>query len=117
AMLGRNNAAVKAIPALRRTGYIEAMKPESGAEKVAAVIVAAGRGIRAGTGLPKQYRPLGGQPVIRRSLRALATHPALALVQPVIHSDDRKLFEEAAAGLPLLSPVSGGNTRQESVLA
>jgi 2-C-methyl-D-erythritol 4-phosphate cytidylyltransferase/2-C-methyl-D-erythritol 2,4-cyclodiphosphate synthase len=93
------------------------MKRESGAERVAAVIVAAGRGTRAGTGLPKQYRLFDGQPVIRRSLRAFASHPALALVQPVIHADDRRLYEEAAAGFPLLAAVNGGATRQESVLA
>lgn len=112
---------MNAIPAPARTGYIEPMnrdtKPESGAEQVAAVIVAAGRGMRAGAGLPKQYRPLGGQSVVRRSLQAFAAHPAVDRVQPVIHAQDRDLYTAAVAGMPLLPPVGGGETRQASVLA
>jgi 2-C-methyl-D-erythritol 4-phosphate cytidylyltransferase/2-C-methyl-D-erythritol 2,4-cyclodiphosphate synthase len=93
------------------------MKPESAADKVAAIIVAAGRGTRAGNGLPKQYRVVGGQPVVRRTLRAFATHGSLSTVQPVIHRDDRALYDAAAAGLSLLPPVDGGASRQQSVLA
>jgi 2-C-methyl-D-erythritol 4-phosphate cytidylyltransferase/2-C-methyl-D-erythritol 2,4-cyclodiphosphate synthase len=88
---------------------------------VAAVVVAAGRGIRAaGEGsrpLPKQYRPLAGEPVIRASLRTFTAHPGIAVVQPVIHPDDLALFETAAAGLDVLRPVFGGATRQASVRA
>jgi len=84
---------------------------------VAAVVVAAGRGVRAGGGGPKQYRQIGGEPVIRASLRALLGHPSIALVQPVIHPDDRALFDAASAGLAVLEPVPGGATRQASVHA
>ena len=84
---------------------------------VAAVVVAAGRGVRAGGNGPKQYREIGGEPVIRASLKALAGHPGIAMVQPVIHSDDRALFGAAAAGLGLLEPALGGATRQASVRA
>src|SRR5579871_4806958 len=84
---------------------------------IGAVLVAAGRGLRAGGGGPKQYRQIGGEPVIRLSLRALATHPAIALVQPVIHPEDSALFRAATAGLDLLEPVPGGATRQASVRA
>jgi 2-C-methyl-D-erythritol 4-phosphate cytidylyltransferase/2-C-methyl-D-erythritol 2,4-cyclodiphosphate synthase len=84
---------------------------------VAAVVVAAGRGVRAGGGGPKQYRQIGGEPVIRASLRALLGHPGIALVQPVIHPNDRVLFDAASAGLAVLEPVSGGATRQASVHA
>jgi 2-C-methyl-D-erythritol 4-phosphate cytidylyltransferase/2-C-methyl-D-erythritol 2,4-cyclodiphosphate synthase len=80
----------------------------------AALVVAAGRGSRAGDGLPKQYRPLRGMPVLRHSLRALAAHPAVGTIVAAIHPDDRRLFEEAAAGLPV-TQVIGGETRQESV--
>jgi 2-C-methyl-D-erythritol 4-phosphate cytidylyltransferase/2-C-methyl-D-erythritol 2,4-cyclodiphosphate synthase len=85
--------------------------------EIAAVIVAAGRGLRAGGGLPKQYRSIAGVPVIRPSLAMLAGHPEITLVQPVIHPDDDELYGAAAAGLDLLSPVAGGTTRQASVLA
>src|SRR5262245_27723631 len=84
---------------------------------VAAIVVAAGRGLRAGGGKPKQYRVLASQPVIRPSLATLANHAEIALVQPVIHPDDVDRFEDAAAGLRLLPPVFGGATRQASVRA
>ena len=56
---------------------------------VAAVIVAAGRGLRAGGNLPKQYRELAGEPVIRSSLSLFAWHGQIGAVQAVIHPDDR----------------------------
>lgn len=84
--------------------------------KVAALIVAAGRGTRAGPGGPKQYRLLGGVPVLRRTLAAFANHPDIDNVLTVIHPDDREAYEAASAGLPkLLPPCMGGDTRQASV--
>jgi 2-C-methyl-D-erythritol 4-phosphate cytidylyltransferase / 2-C-methyl-D-erythritol 2,4-cyclodiphosphate synthase len=86
--------------------------------KVAAVIVAAGRGYRAGGDLPKQYRALAGEPVIRPTLAVFLGHPQIAAVQPVIHPDDAAIFRAATAGLErLLPPVAGGATRQASVRA
>jgi 2-C-methyl-D-erythritol 4-phosphate cytidylyltransferase / 2-C-methyl-D-erythritol 2,4-cyclodiphosphate synthase len=86
---------------------------------VAAVVVAAGRGLRAGGDgqFPKQYRAIAGEPVVRASLKTLAQHADIALVQPVIHPDDAALFRAASAGLHLLEPVFGGATRQASVRA
>ena len=86
--------------------------------KVAAVIVAAGRGYRAGGDMPKQYRELAGEPVIRPTLEAFLKHPQIGAVQPVIHPDDEAIFRTATAGLErLLPPVPGGATRQASVRA
>lgn len=82
---------------------------------VAAVVVAGGRGIRAGGGLPKQYRAIGGVPAIRKSLMAFSAHPDIATVQPVIHPDDLRLFCDAAKNLALREPVPGGASRQASV--
>ena len=84
---------------------------------VAAIVVAGGRGLRAGGELPKQYRSIGGVPVLRRSLLAFTSHPDIDLVQPVIHPNDERLFHDAAEGLPVKSPVHGGATRQASVHA
>src|ERR1044071_5559860 len=84
---------------------------------VAAVVVAAGRGVRAGGNLPKQYRALAGEPVVRSSLSLFAWHGQVGTVQTVIHPDDRAHYEAAAAGLRLLPPVSGGASRQASVRA
>lgn len=83
--------------------------------KIAALIVAAGRGSRFGGGIPKQYRPLAGQPVLRHSLAVFAAHPAVRAVRVVIHPDDRALYDDAAAGLHLMDPVAGGAERQDSV--
>jgi 2-C-methyl-D-erythritol 4-phosphate cytidylyltransferase/2-C-methyl-D-erythritol 2,4-cyclodiphosphate synthase len=85
--------------------------------KVAAVVVAAGRGVRAGGSLPKQYRPLLGEPVIKAVLGAFSRHPGIAVVQPVIHPQDRDLYEGATKGLALLDAVSGAPSRQGSVRA
>jgi 2-C-methyl-D-erythritol 4-phosphate cytidylyltransferase / 2-C-methyl-D-erythritol 2,4-cyclodiphosphate synthase len=86
--------------------------------KVAAVVVAAGRGYRAGGDMPKQYRAIAGEPVIRPTLTAFLRHPQVDAVQPVIHPDDADAFRIATAGLDnLLPPVPGGATRQASVRA
>jgi len=84
---------------------------------VAAIVVAAGRGLRAGGDVPKQYRDVASQPMIRPSLAVLAEHRGISVVQPVIHPDDALLFAAASAGLDLLAPVFGGATRQASVRA
>jgi 2-C-methyl-D-erythritol 4-phosphate cytidylyltransferase/2-C-methyl-D-erythritol 2,4-cyclodiphosphate synthase len=84
---------------------------------VAAVVVAAGRGLRAGGGLPKQYRRILNEAVIRPSLATFAGHSGIAAVQPVIHAEDAALFSAAVAGLELLPPVNGAATRQGSVRA
>lgn len=83
----------------------------------AAIVVAAGRGERMGAGPPKQYRPLAGEPVLRRTLRALLAHPAVARVQVVIDPDHRGLYEAVAEDLGLPEPVAGGASRRESVAA
>lgn len=90
---------------------------------VAVLIVAAGRGQRAGAGLPKQYRDCHGMTVLQRSLLPFLAHPAIATVTVVIHPDDRSLYDDTVTALDpasrarLSAPVAGGDTRQESVLA
>jgi 2-C-methyl-D-erythritol 4-phosphate cytidylyltransferase/2-C-methyl-D-erythritol 2,4-cyclodiphosphate synthase len=80
-----------------------------------ALIVAAGRGERAGGGVPKQFRPLAGKPVLRWAIEAFLGHPKIDAVQTVIHDLDRSLYQAATVGLTLGSPVTGGATRAESV--
>ena len=80
-----------------------------------ALIVAAGRGTRLEGDVPKQYRALGGAPLLRHAAAALAQHPRIGGVRVVIHGDDRALYEAAVAGLALLPPVEGGAARQDSV--
>jgi 2-C-methyl-D-erythritol 4-phosphate cytidylyltransferase len=81
-----------------------------------ALIVAAGRGYRLGGAHPKQYLPLGGQPILRHTIEALASHKNIDAVQVLIHPDDALLYENAVSGLEKLSPVLfGGAQRQDSV--
>ena len=84
---------------------------------IAAIVVAGGRGERAGGGIPKQYRKIGGVPLIRLTIENLRASSAFSDVQPVIHPDDAGHFQDATKGLSLLDPVFGGATRQLSVLA
>lgn len=88
---------------------------------VAALIVAAGRGSRAGEGIPKQYRLLLGKPVLAHTLGSFLAHPRIERVVAVIHRDDRDLYEATLKALPadllskLLPCAYGGETRQGSV--
>ncbi|NOJ47877.1 bifunctional 2-C-methyl-D-erythritol 4-phosphate cytidylyltransferase/2-C-methyl-D-erythritol 2,4-cyclodiphosphate synthase [Bradyrhizobium archetypum] len=86
-------------------------------ERTAAILVAAGRGLRAGAGGPKQYREIGGQTVIFRAMQAFCRHPDIFAVQPVVNPDDAAIFNEAVAGLRHQPPTNGGATRQASVHA
>ncbi|RED23946.1 2-C-methyl-D-erythritol 2,4-cyclodiphosphate synthase [Rhodopseudomonas thermotolerans] len=85
--------------------------------RTAAIIVAAGRGLRAGAGGPKQYRTLAGRPVIARAMEPFCTHPGVMAVQPVTNPDDTEMFNAAVAGLKFRPAVGGGATRQGSVRA
>jgi 2-C-methyl-D-erythritol 4-phosphate cytidylyltransferase/2-C-methyl-D-erythritol 2,4-cyclodiphosphate synthase len=85
------------------------------------LVVAAGRGARAGAGGPKQYRTLAGRQVLTRTLEALLNGAPEARALVTIHHDDLDLYQGAVAPLPnslrarLLDPVFGGDTRQDSV--
>ena len=85
--------------------------------RVAAIVVAAGRGVRAGGDLPKQFRRLGGDTLLQRALSAFTGVAAVSLVQPVIRPDDLALVHTLVDGMDVLPPVSGGATRQASVRA
>src|SRR5690625_2238276 len=80
-----------------------------------ALVGAAGRGLRCGTQKPRQYSCLAGIPLLRHSLLRLARHPAIEGIRVVIHPDDLADYEAATGDLPLLPPVEGGKSRQESV--
>jgi 2-C-methyl-D-erythritol 4-phosphate cytidylyltransferase/2-C-methyl-D-erythritol 2,4-cyclodiphosphate synthase len=80
-----------------------------------ALVVAAGRGARFGGDVPKQYKPLGGEALLRRSVLPLVNHPQVHAVRTIIHPEDRELYDIAVHGLSLMDPVPGGDSRQESV--
>ena len=78
---------------------------------IAAVIVAAGRGLRAGGDIPKQWQPLGDQRVIDHTLAKFINHPSIERIIVVLHPDDINRLTT-----PAIEKVSGGATRQISVL-
>lgn len=80
-----------------------------------ALIVAAGTGERFGGGTPKQYRLLGGKPVLRRAVEALASHPQVAGVRVVIGSGQEELAGAALAGIDVGELIKGGAERADSV--
>jgi 2-C-methyl-D-erythritol 4-phosphate cytidylyltransferase/2-C-methyl-D-erythritol 2,4-cyclodiphosphate synthase len=84
---------------------------------VAAVIVAAGKGLRVGGDSPKQFRPIGGESILRRTLNMFAEHGEVAHVQSVIRPEDAEIYREQTLRLEILPPVFGGATRQASVRA
>src|SRR6266852_9525316 len=86
-------------------------------KRTAAILVAAGRGLRAGSGGPKQYRLIGGQTVIFRAMEPFCRHPQVFAVQPVLNPDDIAMFNDAVSTLRHEPPASGGATRQASVHA
>tara|TARA_R110002073_G_scaffold32830_3_gene99245 strand:- start:17868 stop:19022 length:1155 start_codon:yes stop_codon:yes gene_type:complete len=86
--------------------------------KIGAIIVAAGRGTRAGGEIPKQYREIGGRPVLARTLDAFLDHDAIGPVIVVIGAQDNERFEALAPLLPgAVETVTGGATRTASVHA
>ena len=82
-----------------------------------ALIVAAGKGERLGGGLPKQYRLLGGKPVLRWAVEGLIRHPAVGSAMVVIAAGQQALAEEALAGLNIGPLIEGGEQRAASVRA
>jgi 2-C-methyl-D-erythritol 4-phosphate cytidylyltransferase/2-C-methyl-D-erythritol 2,4-cyclodiphosphate synthase len=84
----------------------------------AAIIVAAGRGMRLGGPVPKQYQGLGAGMVLTRTLRAALACSDIDTLLVAIHPDASTMYAEAAAPLTdprLLPPVHGGVERSDTV--
>ncbi|MEO7240259.1 MAG: 2-C-methyl-D-erythritol 4-phosphate cytidylyltransferase, partial [Sphingomicrobium sp.] len=86
-------------------------------ERATALIVAAGSGQRLGGGVPKQYRMIGGKPVLRWAVEALARHPQIDAVRVVIGQGQQALAEATLSGLEVGSLIIGGEQRADSVRA
>jgi 2-C-methyl-D-erythritol 4-phosphate cytidylyltransferase len=83
--------------------------------KLGAVIVAAGRGVRAGAGLPKQWRPLAGSTSAQHAMLAFDSHPQVTTIVLVVHPDD--IETDLWPREPVAEVVPGGVSRSQSVLA
>jgi 2-C-methyl-D-erythritol 4-phosphate cytidylyltransferase/2-C-methyl-D-erythritol 2,4-cyclodiphosphate synthase len=82
----------------------------------AAVIVAAGKGLRAGGETPKQFARWRGKPLMRHSAESLASAGANPIVAAIPAGADA-LASEVLAGVPNVRLITGGETRQQSVRA
>jgi 2-C-methyl-D-erythritol 4-phosphate cytidylyltransferase len=97
--------------------------------RTVALVLAAGRGERLGSPLPKGFVPLAGRPLLLHALTALGALAELEQLIPVIPADAFARYREAIsgagalrllAGTPprrLAAPVAGGRERQDSVRA
>ena len=82
---------------------------------VTALIVAAGSGSRVGGEVPKQYRSIGGRPLLRWAVDAMASHPRIDRVRVVIAAGHREIASTALAGCGVGALIMGGTERAESV--
>jgi len=86
---------------------------------IGVVVVAAGQGTRLGGDTRKQYRPIGGVPMVLRALRPFAAHPdviRIALVLPAADAAEPPAFLSGLTGAGLVI-VAGGPERTDSVAA
>jgi 2-C-methyl-D-erythritol 4-phosphate cytidylyltransferase/2-C-methyl-D-erythritol 2,4-cyclodiphosphate synthase len=84
---------------------------------VTALIVAAGKGERLGGGIPKQYRDIGGKPVLRWAAEAMLAHPAIGSARVVIGQGQQESAGVALHGLDVGEFIEGGPERADSVRA
>ncbi len=88
-------------------------------ERIVAIVPAAGVGARANSQagqLPKQYRLLAGEPMLRLAVKALLADRRVAQVRVAVAPHDVRA-ETVLAGLPrTVSRSCGGATRAETVL-
>jgi 2-C-methyl-D-erythritol 4-phosphate cytidylyltransferase / 2-C-methyl-D-erythritol 2,4-cyclodiphosphate synthase len=89
---------------------------ESAAAGTAAVVVAAGRGLRAGGSVAKQFARWRGKPLVRHSVEALAATGLAPIVVAAPHGQE-ETAREALAGIAGVLVIAGGETRQSSVHA
>jgi 2-C-methyl-D-erythritol 4-phosphate cytidylyltransferase / 2-C-methyl-D-erythritol 2,4-cyclodiphosphate synthase len=82
-----------------------------------ALVVAAGSGSRMGGNVPKQFRLLGGKPVLRWAVESLIRHPAVQSVRVVLGRGQQDKAAAALQGLDVGSFVEGGAERAQSVRA
>lgn len=89
------------------------MQPDIGV-----VVVAAGRGVRLG-GVPKQFRDLGGIPLLLRALEPFLSHPDVAMIATVVPPEEARRPPDWLADIIglRLRVVAGGDERHDSVRA
>jgi len=88
------------------------------AEPIAAIVLAAGAGVRSGGETPKQYRALAGRAVLIHSIAALRAHERIGMVLLVVSPGEEERARETLGGnFAAVRVVPGGATRRLSVRA
>ena len=83
---------------------------------IAQILVAAGKGARIGGDIPKQYRFIGGKPVLKRTVEATLSHSRIDETIIVVAEGD-SYISELVSGLENIRIVTGGASRTASVKA
>lgn len=102
-----------------RNGQSEVTYLNARAVRTSVIIVAAGRGRRLGSELPKQYLPLSGACALRRSIECFLAVPSIDQIRAVIYPGDQVHYDAAVQTLRdprLLPPAFGGATRAATTL-
>lgn len=85
--------------------------------KIAALILAAGQGSRAGTDIPKQFRQIGGKAVLAHSVDVFARHPAVGAVYLVIGAGQQETVRTMIGDGQVTAIIQGADSRRGSVRA
>ena len=88
--------------------------------RITAIILAGGTGLRMGKDIPKQFLELAGKPVISHSIETFQKTGRVTDIVLVCHKDHIELLEKILQGTPadkVRAIVPGGDTRQASSLA
>ncbi|HEY5995955.1 MAG TPA: 2-C-methyl-D-erythritol 4-phosphate cytidylyltransferase [Candidatus Deferrimicrobiaceae bacterium] len=81
-----------------------------------AIVVAGGAGVRMGGAIPKQFLPLGGRPILDRTLSALAASPCIDALVVALPTGIPSPWRDAIGRYPKVAAiVDGGRERQDSV--
>lgn len=102
-----------------RAGPVSGEVLSSERMKVAAIVPAAGRGLRMGGSVPKQFLSIGGLPLVVHSLRALQASAAIDVIVLAVPQTDiaycRNEIVEAHGFTKVTQIIAGGKERQDSV--
>ena len=89
--------------------------PSPDSQRIAALVVAAGKGLRAGGDIPKQFAQHQGKPLLRHSIDAFVTWKADVRLVVVIGEGQQAQAEQALEGIANVAYVIGGTERRDSV--
>ena len=102
---------------LTRVTYPTCQLMRSNGGRGGAILLAGGRGARAGFSSNKAYVPIGGRPMVSYSIRTLDRSPWVALLVLVVRPEDRRAAEQVAEQVGITTPwlmADGGESRHAS---